>query len=210
MPSIVAPTEQRVTLAGLSWDTYERLLAEHQGAANPRFAYDRGVLEIMVVSYEHEELNRLIAALFEAAAAEVGIDFANAGSTTFKRQDLARGFEPDTAFYVRHAARMRGKRQVDPVSDPPPDLVIEVDITHSSLDKLAIYAAIAVPEVWRLTEEDLIIYVLGEDGYARRGQSQVLPGARAEDLSHFVREGRTLERPAWVRAVRDWARGLAR
>jgi len=210
MSSIVAPTEQRVTLAGLSWDTYERLLAEHQGAANPRFAYDRGVLEIMVVSYEHEELNRLIAALFEAAAAEVGIDFTNAGSTTFKREDLARGFEPDTAFYVRHATRMRGRRQVDPVSDPPPDLVIEVDISHSSLDKLAIYAAIAVPEVWRFTEKDLIIYVLGEDGYARRGESQVLPGARAEALSHLVREGRTLERPAWLRAVRDWARGLAR
>lgn len=185
-----------------------RAPAEQQGAANPRFAYDQGVLEIMVVSHELEELNRLIAALVEATASERGIDFVNSGSTTWRREDLGRGFEPDTCFYLRHAARMRGKKEVDPSVDPPPDLVIEVDVTCSSLDKLGMYAAVGVPEVWRYSNESLAIFLLAERAYRPGGESQGLPGATAEDLSRFVLEGRSCERPAWLRAVREWARGL--
>lgn len=103
---------------------------------------------------------------------------------------------------------MRGKKEVDPSVDPPPDLVIEVDVTRSSLDKLGMYAAVGVPEVWRYSNESLAIFLLAERAYRPGGESQALPGATAEDLSRFVLEGRSCERPAWLRAVREWARGL--
>jgi len=61
-----------VRLSGISWETYERLLAEHEGRQSPRFTYDRGELEILVISFEHEEVNRLLHDLFTAWAEERG------------------------------------------------------------------------------------------------------------------------------------------
>jgi hypothetical protein len=56
MSTVLAPpAEQRMRLSGISWDTYQRLLEEHQGRQSPRFTYDRGELEILVISFQHEE-----------------------------------------------------------------------------------------------------------------------------------------------------------
>jgi Uma2 family endonuclease len=63
------------------------------------------------------------------------------------REDLACGFEPDACFYLDHADAIAPDRPLDLAVDPPPDLVVEVDITRSSLDKFPIYAALGVPEV---------------------------------------------------------------
>jgi hypothetical protein len=108
------------------------------------------MLEIMVLSFRHETLNRTLVMLVETEtlAEELDIDLINAGSTTCKRVDLARGFEPDTGFYSQRAGHIRSKDEIDLTVDPPPDLVIEIDITSPSLDKLPIYAAVGVPEVW--------------------------------------------------------------
>ncbi len=105
-------------------------------------------LEIRVLSFEHEQFNRLLADMFTLIAVEMELEFTNAGSTTFNCQDLTRGFEPDTCFYIQHAADIEGKKRIDLATDPPPDLVIEVDITSPSLDKLPIYAAVGFREVW--------------------------------------------------------------
>src|SRR5712691_5068211 len=90
--------EQCVILQGVSWETYERLLSDFADSHAAHFAYDRGVLEITVPSFKHETLNRTLATLVEAVMEERAIDILNAGSTTFKREDLASGFEPDTCF----------------------------------------------------------------------------------------------------------------
>jgi len=74
------------------------------------------------------------------------------GSTTFKRLNQARGAEPDSSFYIQNAARIRGKREIDLTQDPPPDLVVEIDITSSSLNRFQIYATLGVPELWRYDE----------------------------------------------------------
>ena len=83
---------QHLILHGVSWETYEQLLADFQDSHAAHFAYDQGVLEIMVLSAEHERPNRSIALLVEEVALEMGIDVDNVGSHTFKREDLARGF----------------------------------------------------------------------------------------------------------------------
>src|SRR5947209_15786668 len=100
--AIAPPLEQMVVLRSVSWDTYERLLADHRDSSAPRFTYDRGALEIMSPLPEHEKYNRAIAALVEVVAEARGLDFENLGSTTFRRDDLQRGFEPDSCFYIQH------------------------------------------------------------------------------------------------------------
>ena len=199
--------EQKVILRGISWETYERLLADHGDRSVPRFAYDRGVLEAMSPSVEHEGLARTIAMIVSVVAEEREIDVFDAGSTTFKREDLERGFEPDGCFYIQNERRIRGKRRIDLTVDPPPDLVIEVDITSPSLDKLPIYAHIGVPEVWRHDGERLSIFRLEGGQYVEASASRVLPPLDADVLSEFVAASWTQGRTAWVRAVRASVRG---
>jgi Uma2 family endonuclease len=198
--------EQRVILHGVSWATYESLLADFQDSHAAHFTYDRGVLEIMVLSLQHEKTNRRLHSLFEAIATEADIDFENAGSTTFKREDLARGFEPDTCFYVQNVEHIRRKEEIDLTEDPPPDLIIEADVTSTSLNKLPIYAAIGVREVWRYESQNIVIFRLEGSEYRQLEESVILPGVTGSQLSSFVKESRELTRPAWERRVREWAR----
>jgi len=208
--TVKSPAEQRVLLRNVSWKTYERLLAEREESRAPRFHYDRGVLEIVSPSSLHDRISRIIALLVELLAAELGLDVENAGSTTFKREDLGRGFEPDECFYFGNAAQVREKNDIDLDSgNPPPDLVVEVDITHPSLEKLPIYARLGISEVWRYDGERLAILLLKDDGtYEEAAQSAVLPSVSSEALTSLVRGGLSLRRPDWVYKVREWARGL--
>ncbi|MBA3471901.1 MAG: hypothetical protein H0T57_01510, partial [Rubrobacter sp.] len=41
------------------WETYERLLEEDPDRSAPRFFYERGVLEIVSPSFEHEQIARV-------------------------------------------------------------------------------------------------------------------------------------------------------
>ena len=199
-------SEQRVILQGVSWTTYESLLADFVDRSAPHFAYDQGVLEIMAPSFLHEDMNRLLQDLFSAAAEEMDIDFVNAGSTTFKRADLAKGFEPDTGFYIANAERMRSKRDVDLTVDPPPDLVIEIEVTSPSLNKFPIYAQIGVPEVWRYDDTTITIFTLGAGTYHPQATSTVLPGITSPIIARFLEDSHTMKRRAWLRSIREWAR----
>jgi Uma2 family endonuclease len=204
-------TAQKVILNNISWQTYERLLAEHSEGAGTRFVYDGGALEIMIVSYRHEVINRIVASLVAVLAEEMNVDVIDAGSTTFKHADLARGFEPDSCFYIAHAELMRGKNEVDLTLDPPPDLVIEIDITHPSLPRLPLLAAVGIPEVWRYDGGRASIHRLDRDTgtYREAAQSAALAGVTHETLSRFVAAGLTTKRNEWLRRVRAWAREQA-
>jgi Uma2 family endonuclease len=101
MATAVSQMEQRVVLHEVSWITYEHLLADHLDYSSPRFTYDEGTLEIMSPSTEHEEINQAIAMLVELIAGEWRSDLRNLGSTTFKREDLKRGFELILVFISR-------------------------------------------------------------------------------------------------------------
>ena len=198
--------DQKIVLRPVQWETYERLLADLADSSAPRLTYDRGTLEIMSPLPEHERYNRAMAAIVDIVADEWDTDFDNLGSTTFRREDLERGFEPDSCFYIRHAEQIQGKRQIDLTLDPPPDLVIEIDITHSSLDKLALYAAMGVPELWRYDGQSVRILVLDAGAFEEQARSGALPGLDAAMLSTFMEESKTVKRTAWLRCVRAWAR----
>src|SRR5437867_2025551 len=107
MAAVTNTSEQRVILEGVSWETYERLLSENGEKAGTRFTYDSGALEIMTTSFAHEDLSKAIALLVDLIAGELDIDCLGAGRTTFRREDLAKGFEPDACFYFREPERIR-------------------------------------------------------------------------------------------------------
>src|SRR5208337_1444786 len=149
MTTILSPPDQRVVLRNLSWETYSRLLSEHGDGSSPRFTYDRGILEIMSPSAEHERYNLRIADLVGVLADEMDLEVEGLGASTFTREDIERSFEADSCFYVQNASKVRSKERVDLATDPPPDLVIEVEITNPSINKLHLFAEFCVPEVWR-------------------------------------------------------------
>lgn len=206
MATVTAPPEQRIVLHDISWDTYERLLADHIDSSAPRFTYDQGELEILSPSTEHEEGNRTLALLVEIIAIELSLVVRNVGSMTFKRQRLQRGFEPDSSFYVQNVDRVRGRRQIDLAVDPPPDVIIEIEITRSAIPRLPIYAAMKMPELWRWDGERATIMLLAGHEYVAAPRSAALPLLTQEDLTRFMTESRALERPIWAQRLREWAR----
>jgi Uma2 family endonuclease len=209
MTATLTPPEQvtqKVILDNITWETYQRLMDERGERPQPRYAYDRGRLEIMVTSYEHENLKHMIDMLVELLAGEWDLDIEAAASTTFQREDLAQGFEPDASFYLQHAARIRGKKQIDLDTDPPPELVIEIDITHPSLNKFPIFAGLGIPEVWRYHRQALMIFKLEGETYQAQAESELFPGVTGEDLTSLISGSQGMKRPEWLRSVREWAR----
>jgi Uma2 family endonuclease len=128
------------------------------------------VLEIVSPSKGHESVSRVVALLVEELAVELDLDVESAGSTTFKREDITRGFEPDECFYFHNIERVRGEEDIDlDAGDPPPDLVSEVDATNPSLNTLPIFAQVGVAEVWRYADGKMEMFGLrGENSTIRR------------------------------------------
>ena len=200
--------ENRVVLSNISWSTFEALLAETDRRGT-RFTYDRGDLEMMSPSREHERIKRLIGRMIETATLELGIPISSGGSTTLKSQLKQRGVEPDECYYVANEPRVRGKDDFDLAVDPPPDLAIEVDLTSSSLDQLGIYAALGVPELWLCDGSAIRAYHLQPDGtYAEQPGSLSFPFLPLAELLRFLAQRNDADETTWTRSFRDWVRGL--
>jgi Uma2 family endonuclease len=194
--------QDHVILHGVSWQTFQALLADRGERCGVLLAYDRGTVELRVPSQEHEWIKTTLSQVVEAVAFARDLHYRSLGSTTFGREDLALAFEPDACFYLGHADAVTPDRPLDLTVDPPPDLVIEVDITRSSLDKLPIYAALGVPEVWRYTDGAVEIRCLTADTYLVSDASRVLPGIDAGMVTGFIDQARTTaNHTAWFKHV---------
>ncbi|MEK7830220.1 MAG: Uma2 family endonuclease [Acidobacteriota bacterium] len=199
---------QSVVLYNQSWAFYQRMLAELGDTSSPRLTFNQGTLEIKVASFQHEQINRQLAELFTTIADEFGMDFVHSGSTTFDREDLQRGFQPDSSFYIQNADRIRGKLRINLSVDPPPDLVLEIDITHPSLNKLPIFAALGIPEVWRFSDDVLTILKLDGNEYHEQVESNALPGVTCERLTQLLNHSLEMKRADWLTAVRELAQTI--
>lgn len=191
-----------VILHGVSWQTFHHLLTDRGERCGVLLAYDRGTVELRMPSQEHEWVKTTLTQIIEAIAFARDLDYRSLGSTTFGREDLDRGFEPDACFYLAHADAVPLTRPLDLTVDPAPDVVIEVDISRSSLDKLPIYAALGVPEVWRYSNRNVEIRCLTVGGYGLADTSQALPGMTAALVQQFLDAARTAtNRTAWFKGV---------
>jgi Uma2 family endonuclease len=177
--------EQRVVLASVSWATYCALVDESQENRG-RMTYDQGVLEIMSPMLSHETAKALLGRMVERFTEIRDIDMRSSKSTTFRRSELQRGFEADESYYIQHFANLLGKREVDLAFDPPPDLVIEIEMTRSAINKLALFASMEIPEVWRYDGSVLILSALSGDAYEEITESKVLPGFPVQLASQLL------------------------
>jgi Uma2 family endonuclease len=201
-------TDEKMILDGVSWETYEHLSSDFANRPSIRLTYDKGTLEIMVVSYGHERLKSIIGDLVVRLAFELDIDYEAAGSTTFKREGLGAGFEGDESFYFSHLAQIRQRSELDLAQDPPPDLVIEIDISSPSRSKFPIFAALGIPEIWRFHENHLLIYSLTDGEYSEAQSSAFLTGLTASDVTNLVEAREQMPPNAWQRKVTDYARQI--
>ena len=200
--------EQRVILSNVSWQTFEQLLKELGDKRSTRLAYNEGLLEIMSPLGPHENSNRFIESLIGAIADELNLNFKRFGSLTLKREKKLKGAEPDSCYYLQNEPLVRSKQEIDLDNDPPPDLVLEIDITSGSLDKRPIYAAVGVPELWRYDGKKLEVFVLQPSNrdYQKVNQSPTLPWMPLDVIPRFIRQSLVDGETATLRAFRAWVR----
>ena len=206
MSVVAIPAEQHFVLTGMDWQSYEALLRA-VGEHRVFITYDGGRVELMYPSWEHENRSETIAQLIRAVAEGLGAKVKSGGSTTFRREDVDRGLEPDKCFYVRHEEQVRHKQDIDLSIDPPPDLCVEVEISRRILDRGAIYAKLGVPELWRDDGRRLRVMALSAVGvYEEAPHSAAFPSMSVEDLNELLERSATTDELSWVADVREWVR----
>ncbi|MDF5725556.1 MAG: Uma2 family endonuclease [Rhizonema sp. PD37] len=206
MIAISSLAEQRTVLHNISWETFEALLSETGEDRGSRFAYECGTLEIMTPLFEHEnpkiQFDRFIFALVEI----LEIEIKSAGSTTLKRRLAKRGIEPDNCYYFHCKPTVRGEQTLDLETDPPPNLAIEIDITSSSINKLGIYSALGVPELWRYNGQVLKFYQLVKGEYIECEYSIAFPVVSVVEMSRFIEQTKTMGEVALIKSFRSWVK----
>jgi Uma2 family endonuclease len=197
--SLARQGENRVALKGLSWLAYQQILNALPQSRAARLTYDRGILEITMPLEKHESSSRLIELFIRILVLELGgMKLKTMGSTTMNREDLQRGAEPDCAYYIQNQPKVAGKT-VDFMQDPPPDLVVEVDITHTDIDKNAFYASMGIPEFWRFNGQELKIYALQKASYVECDRSPTFAWMQKEYLYSLLEEAQQDEVAAEIK-----------
>ena len=191
-------------LQDVSWKEYEELVERRDEVSHARVSYDQGRLEIMSPSAQREVYARLFEHLIAILTEELNLEFVSCGSVTLRRQKKSKGTEPDDCFYIRNFAQILDKDRINLETDPPPDLGIEIDVTHPTLDKLAIYAGLGVPEVWRYNGARVEFHRLAEEGYAVIPASDLFPFLMPAALVEYLRLGSTQGINTMRRAFQAW------
>ena len=184
------PEGASITFQDVSWDEYEELLEQVGEAPGLRISYDNGSLQIMTISSEHEKYASFISRLVTVIQLRLRIDILGFGSATMRKRKRSAGHEPDACFYVQNAPLIGNKIQLDFETDPPPDIVVEIDVHHDSRSRFPVYARLGVPEIWRYDGHAMIIYHLLEAGdeqqYVAGDTSAALPMLTASLLTEML------------------------
>jgi Uma2 family endonuclease len=206
MLTVINTGEERTLLENISWDLYENLLTEIGEDGKARLSYYRGELEFMTPLPAHENYNRQIERAIVMLAEELDLNYNLFGSMTIKRPDLEAGKEPDSCYYIANEPAVRGKTKLDFTQDPPPDLAIEIDITSSSINQLALYAALGVGEVWRYDGAALIFYQLDGGKYTVVDRSPTFTILSPVRVLEFLADCQTDGLNRAVKLLREWVR----
>ncbi len=196
------PRDGTLVLYGVPWEEYEDLLVLMEDKPACHVSYNDGVVKIMSPRADHEYPKDVALSLVRVYADELDIVLESYGSTTYRERKKAKGVEPDTSFYVQNAERMIARKEIDLENDPPPDVVVEVDTTNESFDKLEIYAALRVPEIWRFDGHWFQILALGENTYSETANSLALPLITGEILTEYLNLGEINGQTAMLKAFR--------
>ncbi|MFB2975952.1 Uma2 family endonuclease [Microseira sp. BLCC-F43] len=200
----LAQPQEIIHLSGISWQTYETLLKELSDR-RLRLTYNRGYLEIMAPSYEHENYKEVLGDFVKTIAQELKVKIAPCGSTTFKVAELG-GSEPDACFYIKNISAIKGKKRIDLETDPPPDLVVEIDITSSSRNRFQVYADMGVPEIWLYDGKSFSINILQDLEYVTSSKSLAFPNLPLSEINRFLQQAETKDYLELIAEFRDWVK----
>lgn len=168
-----------------SWRDYLRLDKSRGDGRRPRLTYSDGVLELMSPSGDHDRIGFTIGRLVVAYCEAHELDYTGVGSWTLKSARKRKGLEPDESFIF---GPYRGRRE--------PDLAIEVVLSSGAVDKLPLYHALGVREVWIWRRGAITVHVRQARGYRASKRSAVLAGV---DLEHLCA---CIDAPSTSAAVR--------
>ena len=201
------PNRQKLILDDVSWDEYTRLLRTFEGR-HLRLTYDRGRLEMMTLSYEHESHGDFLGRFVVTLTEELNLPIRGGGSTTFRKRKKKKGLESDNCYWIAHEADVRNIKVINLRKAPPPDLALEVDISRSSMNLMRIYSSLDVPEVWRWDKNGLTFLVLNADGeYDAVTASPTFPlPISPADLMPFIAMRGQMDDNAVIRQFRTWIR----
>jgi Uma2 family endonuclease len=201
-PVATPHAEDRSVLREITWDTYVQLCDENQSHAT-QMAYFEGILEIMTVGLLHESAGELLRLMFYAMAESLRVRFRGTGQTTFRHATKGIGFEADLSYYVSNLSHVRARSNLDLIKDPPPDLVIEIDISRNSQRKLLMYGALGIREVWRYEGAELCVYSFNGHEYDRAATSSVLPGVQVVLMNKLLADAESMDELDWIAHVRQ-------
>lgn len=202
------PAGCEATFRQVTWDEYEELLDQVGEARWLRLRYNDGVLKAMSLSTEHEAYAEYFKVLMAHVRLRLRINIRFSGSATMRKKKKTKGVEPDAGFYVQTAAVIGNRLDLDFEVDPPPDIVVEVDIHHASTESDAIYAALGVPEIWRYDGRQTTIYHLQGDVYIAAAASRALPMLTAAVLTEALTRMRADGETAAILAFDEWLQTL--
>lgn len=201
-------SRQFIKLKDISWQTYKELMAQLGDDRVWRIAYSQGVLEIRMPLQEHEQPKIVISFLVNALADELELEVMELGALKLERDDLTRAVEPDTCFYIQNELVVRGVRNIHLPDNPPPDLVVESDHRHSSINKFSLYASLGIPELWRYRKKNLEVYQLIDGKYDRVQQSLALPIFPIAAVPAYIEQSFEIGQRATVRLFREQIREI--
>ncbi|PHV63383.1 Uma2 family endonuclease [Cyanobacterium aponinum] len=200
--------ENIVKLNSVSWETFNRLLNELGDKRNQRLTYHDHILEIMSPLGRHENNNRFIESLIVVIADELGLNLKKFGSLTLKSEQFQQAVEPYSCYYLENEPKVRNKQQIDLTIDPPPDLVLEIDIASGSLHKLPIYANLGILEIWRYDGEKLTVFILEKEtnNYQECDRSLAFPFLNLNLIPDLIQQSLIDGETAVLRAFRKYIR----
>src|SRR6266446_3389038 len=189
---------------GISWNDYEELLDAVGEASSLRICYDEGTLQVMTLSQRHEKYSTLIERMVDRLSSFLRVRVLFYGSATMKKRQKQKGVEPDACFYVQNAPLVGTKDEIDFNTDPPPDVVVEIDLHHDSISKFPIYAALGVPEFWRFDGNVMTIYHLRQGQYQPSEASESLPLLTGAVLTEFLARTSKEDQYDILSAFEEW------
>jgi Uma2 family endonuclease len=200
--------EQRFVMGRVSWDAYLKISEALDDQPGLRLIYCDGRLVLVGKSRRHEWISDSLGHLVLAIAAQLGILCEPAGEATYRREERGAGLEGDRTFHLgANALKMRGGKNYDFSIDPPPDLAIEVEVSHSADEAMEAWGRAGVPEVWRFEAASFTcsFWRRRQDGtYEKIPVSAAIPQLSSEDIVELIGRAQEIGTVPALAQIPDW------
>jgi len=206
MYALVSPERIQLPAGALvqllaTWQDYQSLCQQRGDGSIPRIKYRSGEVLLMSPLPKDGRDAHLIANIITTLLDRAGQEYDAFTPVTMELTEQS-GIEPDYCFYIDHWQAISGKERIDWENDPPPDLVLEIDVT--SYSDVNDYLPYRVPEVWLWRKNRLLIYQFQETGYGIQTGSRYFPDIEvSEEISRCLQVAYERNTSAAIRELKQ-------